>query len=53
MWSQLFYDSVVPFDSNSKREIKNAGYTDPRRDFLAMNRELFDFDCGAHTTVAR
>jgi hypothetical protein len=39
MWSQLFYDSLVPFDTASKKEIKRAGYT--TTDFLAMNRELF------------
>lgn len=39
MWSQLFYDTLVPFDSASKTEIKRAGY--PVNDFLAVNRELF------------
>jgi hypothetical protein len=41
MWSQLFYDSIVPFDSGSKRRITKAGYSSPTRDFLAMNRQLF------------
>jgi len=41
MWSQLFYDSLVPFDTRSRGRIKRAGYPDPTRDFLAMNRELF------------
>jgi hypothetical protein len=41
MWSQLFYDSLVPFDTKSKAKIKRAGYPDPERHFLAMNRELF------------
>jgi hypothetical protein len=42
MWSQLFYDSIVAFDTRSKRELKMAGYSDPAQDFLGMNRELFD-----------
>lgn len=41
IWSQLFYDSLVPFDTASRTRIRRAGYTDPQRDFLAMNRELF------------
>ena len=39
MWSQLFFDILVPFDTASKKEIKRAGYT--TKDFFAMNRELF------------
>jgi hypothetical protein len=39
MWSQLFYDVLVPFDTASKKAIKRAGY--PTTDFLTMNRELF------------
>lgn len=39
MWSQLFYDVLVPFDTASKKEIKRAGYT--TTEFLTMNRELF------------
>lgn len=41
MWSQLFYDSVVPFDTKSRAKIKKAGYIDPMRDYLAMNKALF------------
>jgi hypothetical protein len=41
MWSQLFYDSIVPFDTKSKAEMRRAGYSDPAQDFLEMNRELF------------
>jgi hypothetical protein len=41
MWSQLFYDSLVPFDSKSRARIKSAGYSDPTKAFFAMNRELF------------
>lgn len=41
MWSQLLYDSVVPFDTKSKAQIRQAGYSDPTKDFRAMNRELF------------
>ena len=41
MWSQLFYDSLVPFDTKSKTKIKRAHYPDPTNDFLAMNREMF------------
>ena len=41
MSSQLFYDSLVPFDSKSKAKIRRARYPDPEKDFLAMNRELF------------
>lgn len=39
MWSQLFYDVLVPFDTASKREIKRAGYE--TADFSVMNKELF------------
>jgi hypothetical protein len=39
IWSQLFYDVLVPFDTTSKKEIKRAGYT--TTDFLTMNKELF------------
>jgi hypothetical protein len=42
MWSQLLYDSVVPFDVKSRAGIKRAGYTDPIKDFGAMNYELFN-----------
>jgi hypothetical protein len=41
MWSQLFYDSVVPFDTDSRQKIKKAGYIDPIKDFSAMNKALF------------
>ena len=41
MWSQLFYDSLVPFDTKSRTKIIRAGYPDPKRDFLAMNKALF------------
>jgi len=41
MWSQLFYDSLIPFDSKSGARIKKAGYSDPTKAFFAMNRELF------------
>jgi hypothetical protein len=41
MWSQLFYDSLVPFDSNSRAGIKRAGYSDPTTAFFATSRELF------------
>lgn len=39
MWSQLYYDLLVPYDNASKGDIRRAGYT--TTDFLAMNRELF------------
>lgn len=39
IWSQLLYDSVVPFDYNSLGQIRRAGYS--TRDFVAMNTELF------------
>jgi len=39
MWSQLFYDVLVPYDTTSIRIMRQAGYT--TTDFLAMNRELF------------
>jgi hypothetical protein len=42
MWSQLFYDSLVPFDTSSRRRIARAGYTDPIQNYMRMNRELFD-----------
>lgn len=41
MWSQLFYDSVVPFDTVSRQKIKKAGYNDPIKDFWGMNKALF------------
>jgi len=41
IWSQLFYDSIVPFDGESKGKITKAGYPRPARDFLAMNKALF------------
>jgi len=41
MWSQLFYDSLVPFDTKSRVRIKKAGYSDPAKAFFEMNRELF------------
>jgi hypothetical protein len=41
MWSQLFYDSAVPFDSKSRSKITQSGYTNPLNDFTKMNRELF------------
>lgn len=41
MWSQLLYDSVVPFDTKSQAQIKRSGYSDPINDFRAMNSELF------------
>jgi hypothetical protein len=41
MWSQLFYDSIVLFDTDSRRRITSAGYPNPARDFLGMNNELF------------
>jgi len=41
MWSQLFYDSLVPFDSKSLHRIIRAGYTNPLKDFTQMNREIF------------
>jgi hypothetical protein len=41
MWSQLFYDSIVPFDTKSIAEIKRAGYPAPDKNFLAMNHDLF------------
>ena len=39
MWSQLFYDVLVPYDNGSFRRIRRAGHT--TTDFLTMNRELF------------
>jgi hypothetical protein len=39
MWSQLFYDALVPFDTASIGEIRRAGYV--TNDFLDMNRQLF------------
>ncbi len=42
MWSQLLYDSVVPFDTKSQARIKRAGYKDPTKDFRTMNIELFN-----------
>jgi hypothetical protein len=42
MWSQLFYDSLVPFDTRSRHRIARAGYTDPIQNYMRMNRELFD-----------
>lgn len=39
--SQLFYDSIVPFDTSSRPRMKRAGYPDPTRHFPATNIELF------------
>jgi hypothetical protein len=41
MWSQLYYDLIVPFDTGSRAKIKKAGYSDPEKNFLEMNRDLF------------
>lgn len=41
IWSQLFYDSIVPFDGESKGKIIKPGYPRPAKDFLAMNKALF------------
>ncbi len=41
IWSQLFYDSIAPFDTASRARMKRAGYPDPMRDFGGMNREIF------------
>jgi hypothetical protein len=41
MWSQLYYDSVVPFDSKSEKKIRGAGYPDPVSRFQTMNENLF------------
>jgi hypothetical protein len=39
MWSQLFYDVLVPFDTESRKKIQRAGY--PTANFSIMNRQLF------------
>jgi hypothetical protein len=41
MWSQLFYDCIVPFDSKSKTQLTKAGYADPTRHFISTNDMLF------------
>ncbi len=39
--SQLFYDSIAPFDTASRLRMKRAGYPDPKKDFAGMNGEIF------------
>jgi hypothetical protein len=41
MWSQLFYDCIVPFDTKSKARIAKAGYADPSKHFISTNYKLF------------
>ena len=41
IWSQLYYDSLAPFDMRSLAKIKRCGYADPMKDFCVMNREIF------------
>jgi hypothetical protein len=41
MWSQLFYDCIVPFDTDSGKRLPKAGYHDPKKQFMTSNRELF------------
>lgn len=41
MWSQLYYDCLVPFDTNSKQRIRKLGYSDPIKDYQSFNKELF------------
>jgi hypothetical protein len=50
MWSQLYYDSIVPFDTRSRLKIIRAGYVDPERHFRAMNKTLFQ-DLRALATI--
>lgn len=40
MWSQLFYDSVLPFDTGSRTRIIRANYPDPKADFMETNRQV-------------
>ena len=42
MWSQLFYDSLVPYDTGSRTRIIQSGYTNPARDYTRTNQELFE-----------
>ena len=41
MWSQLFYDCIVPFDTRSRTRLIKAGYPDPTKHFMSTNHELF------------
>ncbi len=41
MWSQLFYDCIVPFDTKSKARLTKAGYANPTRHFKSTNCMLF------------
>lgn len=41
MWSQLFYDSLVPFDTASRKRMVQAGYINPIQSYQRMNQELF------------
>ncbi|MEX2215168.1 MAG: hypothetical protein WD768_13625 [Phycisphaeraceae bacterium] len=41
MWSQLYYDGIVPFDTSSRALMKRLGFVDPLKDFTAFNRQLF------------
>jgi hypothetical protein len=43
--SQLFYDSIVAFDTASRRKIVKAGYSDPLKHpsgFISMNQSLYE-----------
>jgi hypothetical protein len=42
MWSQLYYDCFVPFDTKSCINIKKAGYANPKKEFAKTNVELFN-----------
>lgn len=41
IWSQLFYDSIVPFDTKSKTRLTKEGYADPTKHFMSTNEDLF------------
>lgn len=41
IWSQLFYDSLVPFDTTARARMIRGGYTNPLRDYSLTNLEMF------------
>ena len=41
LWSQLFYDCIVPFDTKSKKRLTRSGYADPTKHFMSTNGKLF------------
>lgn len=41
IWSQLFYDSLIPFDTAARGRMVRAGYTNPLAYYSRTNQEMF------------